>query len=265
MNLMSGNIVASQRDILGLPVCDLGWAEAFAFAEEVATMPFGQSVIAFINAGNANLMMRDPEYRAVLERQIVLPDGHGVDIASMLFHGRKFPANLTGTDFVPALLTYLSRPMRVAMIGAQQETLMQAAENFRRHAPWHTFLPISDGFFDPAASDAVMERVREANADILLVAMGSPAQEKWIDRHVGPGHARLVLSVGNLFDVVSGAPHAAPRGIRRLRLEWLYRLVKAPSRLSPADLSFLYHVLRYKFSGTGEAHNRSDTAKAGSL
>jgi hypothetical protein len=48
MNLVSGNITASQRDILGLPVCDLGWAEAFAFAEEVATMPFGQSVIAFI-------------------------------------------------------------------------------------------------------------------------------------------------------------------------------------------------------------------------
>ena len=265
MNLMSGNIVASQRDILGLPVCDLGWAEAFAFAEEVATMPFGQSVIAFINAGNANLMIRDPEYRAVLERQIVLPDGHGVDIASMLFHGRKFPANLTGTDFVPALLTYLSRPMRVAMIGAQQATLMRAAENFRRHAPWHDFLPISDGLFDRAASDAIMERVREANADILLVAMGSPAQEKWIDRHVGPGHARLVLSVGNLFDVVSGAPHSAPQGIRRLRLEWLYRLVKAPSRLGRADLSFLYHVLRYKFSGTGEAHGRNDTAKAGSL
>jgi hypothetical protein len=194
MNLMSGNIVASQRDILGLPVCDLGWAEAFAFAEEVATMPFGQSVIAFINAGNANLMMRDPEYRAVLERQIVLPDGHGVDIASMLFHGRKFPANLTGTDFVPALLTYLSRPMRVAMIGAQQETLIQAAENFRRHAPWHTFLPISDGLLRPGG---LRRRHGAGGARRMPISCSSPwAARRRRNGSTGmsaPAHARLVL------------------------------------------------------------------------
>ena len=265
MNLVSGNIAASQRDILGLPVCDLGWAEAFAFAEEVASMPFGQSVIAFINAGNANLMMRDPDYRAVLERQAVFPDGQGVDIASMLFHGRKFPANLTGTDFVPALLTYVTRPMRVGMIGARHATLMRAAKNFRGHTPWHEFLPISDGFFDRAKSDEIMEQVREANVDILLVAMGSPAQEKWIDRHVGPGHARLVLSVAGLFDAVAGDVRRAPRGMRRLRLEWLYRFVRAPSRPWQghrlANLVFLYHVLRYKLSERGA----NAAARAGTL
>lgn len=270
MNLVSGNIAASQRDILGLPVCDLGWAEAFAFADEVASMPFGQSVIAFITASNANLMMRDPEYRAVLERQAVFPDGQGVDIASMLFHGRKFPANFTGTDFVPALLTYISRPLRVAMIGARQATLMQAAENLRRHTPWHEILPISDGFFDGTKSDEIMERVRAANADILLVDMGSPAQEKWIDRHVGPGHARLVLSVGGLFDVVAGNVLRAPSGMRRLRLEWLYRLVRATPRPwqqhRAANLVFLYHVLRYKLSGTlPVVRGTTTTARAGTL
>jgi len=253
MNLMSGNIVTAQRDILGLPVCELGWADAFAFAEEVATMPFGQTVIAFINANNANLMMRDSEYRSVLERQVVFPDGHGVDIASILFHGRKFPANLNGTDFVPALLTYIAKPMRVAMIGTKAKTLRRAAENFRRHAPWHDFIEISDGFFDHAKSGEVMERVREAEADILLVAMGSPTQELWIDRHVGPGHARLVISVGALFDFVAGDLRRAPPGVRKLRLEWLYRLVQEPKRLWRryviGNPVFLYHVLRYKLSG----------------
>src|SRR5690606_27544008 len=99
------------------------WGEAFAFASEVAQQAEGQTVIAFLNAHNANLMIRDPEYRAVLQRQVVLPDGHGVDIASLVFHGRKFPANLNGTDFVPALLTYLERPLTVAMIGTRPETL----------------------------------------------------------------------------------------------------------------------------------------------
>jgi exopolysaccharide biosynthesis WecB/TagA/CpsF family protein len=268
MNLASGNIVASQRDILGLPVCELSWSDAFTFAEQVATMPFGQTVVSFINANNANLMMRDAEYRAVLERQVVFPDGHGVDIASLVFHGQKFPANLNGTDFVPALLTYITQPLRVALIGTRHATLMRAAANFRSHTPWHEFIPISDGFFDRDKSDEIMERVREADVDILLVAMGSPAQEKWIDRHVGPGHARLVLSVGALFDFVAGDVRRAPASIRRLRLEWLYRLVKEPSRLWRRYILgnpvFLYHVMRYKISGMAKRRS-ADAVKAGTL
>ncbi|URK88851.1 WecB/TagA/CpsF family glycosyltransferase [Rhizobium sp. RCAM05350] len=64
-------------------------------------------------------------------------------------------------------------------------------------------MAVSDGFFDPAQSDEVMAKVRSVKPDILLIAMGSPKQEKWIDRHVGPGHARLVISVGALFDFMA--------------------------------------------------------------
>ena len=260
MAFVSGNIIASQRDILGLPVCDLGWADAFAFAEEVATMPFGQSVIAFLTAENGNRMMRDADYRAVLERQIVLPDGEGVDLASRLFHGRSFPANLSGNAFVPALLTYISRPLRVALVGGDQATLGQAADALRRHAPWHHILPIADGSFDPTQSDAVMDRVRGAKADVLLVAMGSPAQEKWIDRHVGPGHARLVLSVGGLFEALAGETRRAPIVARRQRFDWLRQFLRQPNL---ADPLFLYHVLRYRLSGMA-ARGPAATAKAGS-
>ena len=262
MNLVSGNMVAAQRDILGLPVCELGWADALAFAEKAATLPFGQTVIAFIDAGNARLMARDPEYRAVLERQVVLPDGHGIDIASVLLHGQRFPADLNGADFVPALLTHIAKPMRVALIGARPETLALATETFRRHAPWHTFLPVSDGFFDRVQSDAVMERVRAAEADILLVAMGSPAQEKWIDRHVGPGHARLVLSVGALFDIAADRMRPAPAGAERLGrlLRRTKRLWQRHGLVSPL---FLYRVLRYRLTDMEARRYADETAKAG--
>lgn len=254
MNVFPGtSIVASQRMILDLPVCDFGWADAFAFADEVAALPIGQTVISFLNAHNANLMMHDPEYRAVLGRHIVLPDGHGVDLASWLFHGKTFPANLNGTDFVPALMTYMTAPKRIAMVGARPEVLKRAAENFQKHAPWHKFIAVSDGFFDPAQSDEVMAKVRAVKPDILLIAMGSPKQEKWIDRHVGPGHARLVISVGALFDFMADeVPRASPT-VRRFRLEWLHRLVQEPRRLWRRYLLgnplFIYYILRHKLGG----------------
>lgn len=251
------SIIASQRPILDLPVCDFGWADAFAFAEELASMAVGQTIISFLNANNANLMMRDPDYRAALSRHLVLPDGHGVDIASLMFHGKRFPANLNGTDFVPALMTYITTPRRIALIGARPETLQRAAENFRKHAPWHEFITVADGYLDDAQSREAMARVRALQPDILLIAMGSPKQEKWIDRYVGPGHARLVISVGALFDFIAEeVPRASP-AIRRLRLEWLYRLILEPRRLWRRYILgnplFIYHVLRHKFGQRAQA------------
>ncbi len=246
------SIVASQRAILDLPVCDFGWADAFAFADEIASLPIGQTVISFLNANNANLMMRDAEYRAILNRHIVLPDGHGVDIASWLFHSKVFPANLNGTDFVPGLLTYMTTPRRVAMIGARADVLERAVENFKTHAPWHEFIAVADGYFDDSRSDEIMAKVRELKPDILLIAMGSPKQEKWIDRYVGPGHARLVIGVGALFDFVAGEVPRASMTVRRLRLEWLHRLIHEPGRLWRRYLlgnpRFLFYILRHKLS-----------------
>ncbi|WEZ84384.1 WecB/TagA/CpsF family glycosyltransferase [Rhizobium sp. 32-5/1] len=238
-----------------------------AFTDELASMPIGQTVISFLNANNANLMMTDPEYRAILGRHVVLPDGHGVDLASRLFHGRMFPANLNGTDFVPALMTYMTKPKRIALIGASPSVLAKAVENFRKHAPWHEFIPIVDGYFDMAESDEIMARVRAARPDILLVAMGSPKQEKWIDRYVGPGHARLVMSVGALFDFMGEVPRASAT-VRRLRLEWLHRLVHEPGRLWRRYIIgnplFVYYILRHKLLGRGKK-TRTDTRRAGSF
>ncbi|WLS09620.1 WecB/TagA/CpsF family glycosyltransferase [Shinella sumterensis] len=259
-------IAPARRDILGLDICDLGWADALAFAGERATMPFGQSVIVFANADSANRMMRDPDYRAALSRQTVLPEDRGIDLAARLLHGQRFRARLAGTDFVPALLTYIAKPMRIALVGGHAATLKKAAEALSRHAPWHSILPIADDAFDRGQSDAIMERVGAVNADILLVSMDSPDQEKWIDRHVGPGHARLVLGVERLFETLSGeARHASPR---RFGLGWLSLPAWGASRRRDTGTVgplFLYHVLRYKFSGAKAESKRPEMAKAGSL
>ncbi|MFD1328452.1 WecB/TagA/CpsF family glycosyltransferase [Mycoplana ramosa] len=241
---------ASQRDILGLPVCDLDWDNAFEFAARLADMPIGQTTIAFLNAHCANLMLSDPQYRGALARQVVFPDGQGVDVASQVIHGRIFRANLNGVDFVPALLTYMEAPKRVALVGAEWPVLLRATEKLREHAPWHEFNAVADASFEPGESAAVTEKVRRLAPDILLVSMGSPVQEKWIDRHVTPGHARLVISVSNLFDEIARQTAKTPERVHHLRFAWLLRLIKEPRlgwyRYIVGYPRFLHHVARYK-------------------
>lgn len=232
MNVVSNMaLFSSRREIFGVQVCDLNWPEIFGFVAELSRMPVGQTVISFMNANNANLMLEDRDYREVVSRHLVLPDGYGVDLASMVFHGRRFPANLNGTDFVPALMTYISTPMRIGLIGARPDVLEKATLHLKAHAPWHEFIAVSDGYILPDRVDEVMANAESHKLDIMLIAMGTPRQEKWIDEHVRPEHARLVVGVGALFDFLAGEFPRAPLWMRRSRLEWLYRMVQEPKRL----------------------------------
>lgn len=236
--------------ILGMPVHNLGWNSALALLSEKLRSNRGSTHIAFLNAHNANVMMRDREYRDVLERCLVLPDGLGVDIAAKFIHDTAFAANLNGTDLVPAALTFVTNPLRVGLLGASPTILHDAAANFRKHTPWHEFVEISDGYFDRADTASILKRIETARLDLLLVAMGTPLQEKWVDDHLTAKHAPVVITVGALFDFVSGHMRRAPHWVRLLRSEWLFRLWLEPSRLWQRYLLgipvFLMHLLRYR-------------------
>jgi exopolysaccharide biosynthesis WecB/TagA/CpsF family protein len=243
------------RDILGIRVVALGWAQAL---DELKRAIYGngpQRIFNFLNANNANLAMRNPRYRQGLTKSEVLPDGVGVDIASRALHGSAFPANLNGTDFIPALLVHSEKPLKVALIGARSDILERAVVSFSAATPWHEFIAVADGYFDKTDSPKVLADLSAINPDITLVAMGSPSQEIWIDSNIGQGHGRVVFGVGALFDFVSGAVPRAPETIRSLRLEWVWRLFLEPSRLWRRYILgnpvFLFHLLRYKLSGTG--------------
>lgn len=265
MNVISNMAVfSSRRTIFGLEVCDLNWPEAFTFVSALADVPIGQTVVSFLNAHNANLMLSDQSYREVLSRHLVLPDGVGVDLASLAMHGRMFPANLNGTDFVPALLTYMTTPKRVGLVGARPDVLQRARDGFAQHAPWHEFVAIHDGYFDEPGSEAVADEIARHKVDILLVAMGTPKQEMWIDRYVRPEHARLVFGVGALFDFMAGEVSRASTTARSLRVEWLHRFRLEPRRLwrryfvgGPVFAArVLAFVAREKLAGLGRLLHR---------
>ena len=74
--------------------------------------------------------------------------------------------------------------------------------------------------------DAIIERIRASNADVLCVAYGAPAQELWIYRNLARLPVAVAIGVGGAYDFLSGRQRRAPRVMQRLGLEWLYRLYR---------------------------------------
>ena len=74
-------------------------------------------------------------------------------------------------------------------------------------------------------------KIRDARADVVFVCLGFPKQEKWIAAHGAETGARLLVGLGGSLDVFAGRVSRAPAAFQRLGLEWLYRLLKQPSRI----------------------------------
>jgi len=87
------------------------------------------------------------------------------------------------------------------------------------------------GYFAESDSEAVIAGIRHSQADVLLVAFGAPRQEAWIRQHFITSGATVAIGVGGLFDYYANRIPRAPLWMRRLGLEWVFRLVQEPGRL----------------------------------
>ncbi|MGU3574470.1 WecB/TagA/CpsF family glycosyltransferase [Brucellaceae bacterium C25G] len=245
-----------KRDILGIPVAALTWQSAL---ELVKSRIDGEDFtrIAWLNAHCANVAQRDNRYRQTLDGFLILPDGIGVDIASRVLHGSSFPDNLNGTDFVPALLRFIQEPLRVGLLGAKPEEVARACQKFKAQTPQHDVRVISDGFFSPAQEAELMSKITQFKPHILLVAMGVPRQEIFIADKITEQHCNAVFGVGALFDFQAGGVKRAPEWMRRLRAEWVYRLLQEPQRMWRRYLVgnplFLCHLLKYRLGFKGKS------------
>lgn len=251
LNHVTAPSIEPSMAVLGVDVLNLNWNDAFKYTLQQLSDTKVPQFFAFLNAHNANIATTDPEYREILERTHILPDGIGVDLAGMMQDGQMFEANLNGTDFVPALFIYAQKPLKVAMIGGRTHVAELAASRLRETTPWHHFTVISDGYFKDEQTDEILQALKDLSPDILLVGMGTPLQEKWAHQHIKIEHAKLVFSVGALFDFLSDTMPRAPLIWRRLRAEWLFRLCCEPKRLWRRYILgnplFLGRVVLHKF------------------
>lgn len=266
MNMHTAHVafgVDSLKTILGIPVLAIRWDDAIALLTRlIAERRFTK--ISFLNAHNANIASVDPVFAEALDDFLILPDGVGVDMAAKLLYGAPFPDNLNGTDFIPAFLQASTRPLTVGLLGATRVNAEAASTKLAALALQHRFVVIHDGYFPPAEEPDIIDRIARLRPDVLLVAMGVPRQELWIARHIDARHCTLPIAVGALLDFLSGTVPRAPLWMRRLRLEWLFRLWIEPGRLwrryVVGNPVFLLRVVRQKLFGKPEPAEASPGA-----
>lgn len=204
----------------------------------------------FVNAHCINVAARDGAYRAALLRaDLLLPDGSGLEIAARL-HGARFTANLNGTDlFLPLARAAAERGLSLFLLGSAPGVAKAAAEAARRAAPGLAIAGVADGYFDD--DEAMIARINAARPDVVLVGMGVPRQELWIDRRRDRIEAGLMMGVGAQFDFHAERVSRAPRVLRAAGLEWLWRLGVEPRRLFRryviGNPVFLVRTLRDRF------------------
>lgn len=164
------------------------------------------------------------------EAVIIVNDGVGLDIAARMLGGERFVDNLNGTDFTPYFFKSCARPLRVFLLGGKEEVLQRAAD-YARHQLGQVVVGACDGYDDLGDRRRLIAAINRSASDVVLVALGNPIQEEWILEHRDALNARIVMGVGALFDFWAGNKPRAPAVMRKLRLEWFYRLCLEPSRL----------------------------------
>lgn len=191
------------------------------------------STVHYANIHVLNTAYRNPELRQQLHRaSTVYCDGSGVRLGAALL-GTRLPQRITGADWIDPFCARAARAgVRLFIIAGDHDVAEKAAAILRARHPGLEIAGVHHGFIDEIASVPVVAQANEAGAAIVLVGMGTPAQELWVARFRDSLHAPVVWTVGALFDFVVGVQRRAPGWVGRLHLEWLWRLSTAPRRLA---------------------------------
>ncbi len=193
------------------------------------TLPCQQVVT--VNTEFVMAAQKNSEFRhAINSAALAIADGIGVVWATR-FVGFPTPQRITGTDTLIALARCSAeKGYRLYLLGAAPGIAEQAGERLRALAPGLQIAGTYAGSPAPDEEDAIIERIHAANADILCVAYGAPAQDLWIYRNLSRLPVALAMGVGGAYDFLSGRQQRAPQSMQRLGLEWLYRLYREPWR-----------------------------------
>lgn len=184
---------------------------------------------------NSEIIMvayRDPAFADVLNAaDLLTPDGIGVVHASKILKS-PLQERVAGFDLACRVLERLDGTDKtVYFFGGKPGVAEQARDNLLKEHPGLHIVGVQDGYFDEAKERQIIADIQAKKPDLLFVCLGAPKQEKWIAAHKEELGARVLMGLGGGLDVWAGTVERAPERYQKAGLEWLYRLMKQPSRI----------------------------------
>lgn len=208
--------------------------------------------VMYVNADCMLLSLKDRDYRRILNNaSLVYADGTGVVLGARLW-GHRLPGRSTGADFMPGFCKgFAGHGLSIYLLGAKKGVAEEAAECLLQKIPDLKIAGTFHGYFRREETGEVVKRINAAQPDIVLVGLGAPYQEKWIDENADALQASVVWGVGGLFDFLSGRTRRGPQCFLDNGFEWFCRLITEPRRLwyryLVGNTKFIFHLLWHKF------------------
>lgn len=162
---------------------------------------------------------------------IALPDGFSLRIVARLL-GEELKNTVAGIDFGENLLRLCAKGGRsVFLIGGEEGIAFRASLNLIKRCPSLKICGTHHGYFSSSEQDNVIERINSSDAEVVLVCMGFPRQEKFVFENIGSlEKVKIIACLGGSLDVWAHKTKRAPRYLRDLHLEWLWRILLEPER-----------------------------------
>lgn len=211
---------------------------------------------------------KDQNFKEILNyADIACADGIGL-IKAAKFLGKRLQ-RVTGVDLIWSICELAEQNnYSVYFLGALDLVAAAAAEVLQQNFPNLKVVGAESGgeIIDPGQTDSdLLNRINDAKPKIIFVAFGQVKQEKWIFYHLDRLPAvKLAIGVGGAFDYFSGAVSRAPAFLRRLGLEWLYRLIRQPSRFQRiinAVIVFPILIIKKRFLSNAQKPLAADVDK----
>ena len=217
-------------EILGVGVDPVTMDEALARVEGF----FSARSPHLIATANAEMLMNathDDQLRSILNgADLVVPDGAGTVWAAHHL-GADMPERVAGYDLAQEIMRRApSAGRKIFFFGSAPGVADKAKLKAEQLYPGISIVGTRNGYFSADEEQSIIEQIKRAQPDLLLVALGVPKQEKWLAAHMDELKVPVSIGVGGTFDVMAGVMKRAPLWMQRAKLEWLFRAMLQPKR-----------------------------------
>ncbi len=243
-----------RKRLLGQPIDILNITQATYFVKMALLNPKQLKIITLnpemIVTAESNIEFQS----AINNANLIIPDGTGITWALKVLNPGEYDdvSRVPGIELAEKILASANEfNKKLAIFGSSKQVLEKITTKFSSLYPKIEIVKAIDGFQNEKDESEIAKEISKMIPDIVLVALGSPRQEIWINKHSSFFPKSIMIGVGGSLDVWSGEKARAPEWIQKLHLEWLYRVLIEPKRIPRLIKShpvFIYMVLKKKFT-----------------